>query len=124
MSLARLLKTCRDELIADFQQYYGIDIFTDIKSFSPLYLGTLANQLPKGSRCSIKINPDCLWSEENWMLRRILYSLDLLRHERAGVSQTPDPIPTPSETQRISDSLESTDYEYIARQLGVENYGV
>lgn len=112
-----------DELEADFRQYYGLDLNDAGKSYTVSHAAVLAAQLPNDSRCKVKANPDLSWSMETWMLWRIDFQLASIAYSMGGKgARKPKPLDTPSQTKRIQDALDRTDYKAIADRLGVE-YG-
>lgn len=63
-----------DELEADFQQYYGLDIATTPSERA----ARLLFQLPKTCRTFLKINPQLEWGWTEQLLNECAYALDLL----------------------------------------------
>lgn len=71
MVLAVLLRRHPDELRADFQQHYGLNIDDMGGSYSLQHAATLAAQLPRDSRTLIAENPECEWNLTNTLLGMI-----------------------------------------------------
>jgi hypothetical protein len=70
-----------DELLADFQQYYGIDLWWQLYSgleklprLDVAHMAALAYQLPPDSRVKRAVDPTGSNSTELQMLRRIEYN--------------------------------------------------
>lgn len=74
--LALALARHHDELLADFQQTYGMDVWDDLEEMAasddpPLRLAALAYQLPAASRTRAALNPAASHSTEATLLRQI-----------------------------------------------------
>lgn len=120
--LIRYLTEYHDELEADFQQFYGLDLNDLGRSLSVRHAAVLAAQLPITSRCCIAQEPDLAWSTDTWLLRRIDHGLSLLLWSMSKhKGQKPQPVNTPGETAKIRKSVENTDFDLIAERLGVRD---
>ena len=112
------------ELYADFRQYYGADFDKLRGEIGEIRTADLAAQLPSDSRTFVAINPELAWTERDYMLWSIEYSLRVLRWQNTKDGQSgrnqPRPMPTPQEFARVRNAIESTDMEYIAEQLGID----
>lgn len=113
-----------DEIEADFQQYYGIDLETAFEVHSPNHLSILAAQLPKDSRC-IKAVTDFEWSEEMHMLANIEHELrTLIWIQCSGGKKQRPPVPkrieSPSEAKRVKRNLEATNFDELNKAFGLE----
>lgn len=120
--LALYLKRYPDELEADFQQHYGLDLEELGRGLSIRKAAVLAAQLPVDSRCCIAMDPDRSWSTEAWMLRSIeahLATYMWSQSDKRKRGPKPKPRDTPSEARKVLTSIGSTDFEYIANSLGV-----
>ena len=73
--LARLLRSHREELRADFQQYYGLNIDGMGDEYTFLHAADLAAQLPVGSRCMGILDPNLKWGDDTRLLALIEYWL-------------------------------------------------
>lgn len=91
-------------------------------AFSLSHGAVLAAQLPKDSRVAISINPDLSWHSQDWFLRRITYDLEMLLYSMSNKGNKPQPVDEPSKAITINKKIEKTNYEYIAKALGVD-YG-
>lgn len=116
--------TCPDELEADFQQYYGIDLENAWENCSARRLGVLAAQLPEESR-SLKSVIDEDWSAEMHMLANIEHELRTLIWLQANQfskrkSQPPKRIKSPSERRKFEGRVTATDFEAIDAALGIK----
>lgn len=106
-----------DELIADFQQYYGVNLFAygaDLREGRTTqvisWLAVLAAQLPNDSRTAIAQHPESAWSTSDYLLRQIDYVLRMTTWALAGGDKCgpkPEPVYSPAET---------IDHEEAARQ--------
>lgn len=123
MNLILLLARYRDELEADFQQFYGLDLGGMGSSFTISHAAVLAAQLPRESRCLIKINPDLEWSNEMSALARIDYEFQILLNAMSGKKggQKPKPIQTPGERAKLREQLEEIENQMdeMNRILGI-----
>lgn len=113
MVLARLWTTSRDELEADFRQFYGLNLLDINKGFSIHHAAVLAAQLPRDSRTLAIINPDMAWSDEMFMLSKIehLCRMNLWSKTKDGQHgrNVPEPNDTPSKVRQMRERLENTD---------------
>lgn len=69
-----------DELVADFQQHYGIRL-RDVDALPDserAWVALLAAQLPRGSRVASAMDERAEWSDETYLLRAIEYEMRLL----------------------------------------------
>lgn len=88
---------CEQELRADFQQYYGIDLCELLDGFEFERADVLARQLPAGSRTVSKLVPQSRWGDEEHLLALIADNLSYLRYEQSGGrGRRPKPVPRPS----------------------------
>ena len=113
-----------DELRADFQQFYGLNLDSMGRDYSLLHAATLSAQLPSESRIKRIYEPSYKWSDADYMLRSIEHSLRVLAWQQTKDGQRgrniPKPIPTPAEESRISSKLNRTDIEHINKKLGIK----
>jgi hypothetical protein len=112
------------ELRADFQQYYGLNIDGMGVDFTVLHAADLAAQLPSDSRTFKAENIELEWTDSDYMLWSIEFSLRVLRWQNTEDGRKnrnkPRPLPTPAEHARIADKINSTDMALIAEQLGID----
>lgn len=113
----------RDELEADFLQFYGIDIYELGKGLAPTKAARLAVQLPLDSRCTKAICPELQWGQQEYLLAAIEYDLRLLvwmnsEDGRKGLNR-PKPIDTPLKQAQLKQKIEKTDFDRIDRILGM-----
>lgn len=113
----------RDELEADFQQFYNLDLSRMGTDFTVAHAAVLASQLPRGSRALRALNPDLEWSDEMGVLVRIDYLLQILLHALGGKKggDKPKPLETPSERLKKQDKFAHIENEMdeIAKTLGI-----
>lgn len=123
MTLAKLLYEHPSELRADFQQYYGLNIDGMGVDYSVSHAADLAAMLPHDSRSFVAERPDLEWTNTEWLLWSIEYSLRVLRWQPTKDGQAdrnrPKPLPTPADRARIQAKVDATDMDYIAEQLGL-----
>lgn len=67
-----------DELRADFQQYYGLDLDGMGRDYSTLHAAVLATQLPEGSRLARAIEPDAVWTLDRALMAVVANDLNWL----------------------------------------------
>lgn len=122
--LAALLANHPDELRADFQRVYGLNIDDMGESYSMHHAAVLAAKLPTDSLVFKAENPALEWSEAVYMLRNIEYMLRVLAWQNTKDGQKgrkkPQPIETPDERAKQRDKAVNTDWRYIAEQLNIE----
>lgn len=125
--LARLLAESRDELEADFQQYYGLDLRGMGHDYSVAHAAVLAAQLPPHSRVAIKLNPDAAWSDERMLLEMIDYHVRyfmwMFSTDGAKNMRAPELPTTPSRLKELEEQREETkrNREKVDRILGIHN---
>ena len=112
------------ELYADFRQYYGADFDKLRGEIGEIRTSDLAAQLPSNSRSFRTIQPELAWTERDYMLWSIEYSLRVLRWQstkdgRSGRNK-PRPFPLPADRARVMDKIEATDMKAIADALGID----
>lgn len=112
-----------DELRADFQQYYGLNIDDmGLRGFSYAHAATLLAQLPKTSRVAIKRNPDNAWDEQARILVHLEYDLRRLMWSMTKDAQyrrnEPKPLPSPSERRLKDKRIEGANKELVDKILG------
>lgn len=109
MGLAAALESNLPATVADFRQFYGIDLPIDggdVPDFERM--GLLWEELPAESRSARAMESDLLWSNETWLLWHIEHTARVLAWQRTkdgsrGVNE-PRPLPTPSELSRKRDA--------------------
>lgn len=122
--LAGLLATRPDELRADFQRVYGLNIDDMGESYTVHHAAVLAAMLPSDSLVFRASNPALEWSETMYMLRNIEFLLRVLAWQNTKDGQKgrkkPKPIETPEERAKLREKALNTDWQYIAEQLNIE----
>lgn len=94
-----------DELVADFRQYYMVDLpLSPTACPEAARWAVLWSQLPRGSRTARSHNPDLAWDEGDWLswavevdVRRLCW---MLSEDGAKGRNAPRPLPTPGERAR------------------------
>lgn len=124
--LARLWTDSRDELEADFRQFYGLDLLEINNSFSIHHAAVLAAQLPRDSRALSCSMPDLAWSDEMYMLSKIEHICRIILWTKTKDGQHgrnfPEPNDTPLKIRQMREKLEKTNLQEIDELiLGVTN---
>lgn len=119
--LVQLVVIRKDELEADFQQYYGLNLERIGIDYSVAHAATLATQLPSDSRCMRQEIPGFEWSPEMYMLSAIEHGVRVLAWIQANQgkrrSAFPKPIEPPSKRGAIQNKIKSTDTQELDRLL-------
>lgn len=71
-----------DELRADFQQFYGLNLDHMGNGYSHAHAAVLVSQLPIGSRVLSKMDPRASWSQTEYLLSLIEYDLRVLAWQK------------------------------------------
>lgn len=112
---------CRDELTADFQQYYNLDLNQIGKTFSVMHAAVLATQLPTNSRTFAKEWPEMTWSEDTYLLSRLEHLMRIQIWSQSKDAQKgrnfPEPLDTPGKTKRMQERLENTNIHELDKAL-------
>lgn len=112
-----------DELRADLQQYYGLNLDGMGVAYSHSHAASLVSQLPVGSRLSRVADPDAAWSDETHLLALIEYDLRVLIWQNSKDAQhgrnRPKPIKTPSERAADERRADGFDKALVDRVLGI-----
>ncbi|MBR2681418.1 MAG: hypothetical protein IKE23_11840 [Exiguobacterium sp.] len=112
------------ELYADFRQYYGVDFDKLRGEIGEIRTADLAAQLPSDSRSFRAVRPELTWTDRDYMLWSIEFSLRVLRWQPTKDGQAgrnkPRPLPTPADRARVVDKIEATDMKAIADALGID----
>lgn len=91
--------------MADFRQYYGIDLPLEGGPDDLRRAALLWEQLPEGSRCARRMYPELKWSEETYMLWRIEHQLRSLAwglsDKKHRPPQEPQPLKTPGQLAEL-----------------------
>lgn len=74
----------RNELIADFQQFYGLDLETLLLNGEFKRIKALTLALPIKARVISKISPELAWDEDAYLLALIADNIAFLRYEQSG----------------------------------------
>lgn len=83
------------ELRADFQQFFGLDIEEIGKSYSLVHACELAAMLPEGSRVLRKIEPALSWDIKDHLLTRLINDFELFMWALGGGESEGNLRPTP-----------------------------
>lgn len=110
-----------DELRADFQQYYGLNIDRMCADYSPEHAAALLAQLPPGSRTYRSERPELAWGYTEALLASIEYSLRVLRWQNTKDGQRdhnpPKPIDPPGGGEKAS-KIRRTNWRFVDKVLG------
>ena len=64
-----------DELRADFQQYYGLNLDGMGRYYSTLHAAALCAQLPEGARTLVALDPDNAWTTDRMLAAAMVNDL-------------------------------------------------
>lgn len=121
MALASALRIHPDEVRADFQQFYGLNIDRMGDEYSEAHAASLLSQLPAKSRVFRAERPELEWGDEEALLASIEYSLRVLcwRQTKDGERgrRPPKPIPFPG-ADSAGAKITRTDTAFVDRVLG------
>lgn len=124
MLLAAVEEEYPDELRADFQQVYGLNLDGMGKDYTFAHAAVLLSQLPSDSRVSKATNPDNEWSEQTYLLNAIEYDLRVLIWQKTKDGQhnrnQPKPHETPGEIAKKRDRAKNFDKDLVDMVLGKE----
>ena len=134
MVLADAYANYRDELVADFQSEYGVNICAapncyrlegDATDSTIVWLATLAAQLPESSRVARAVHPENDWTVNDYILRNLEYSFRLFCWAMAGGEKSgpkPEPIYSPSDITEHESMVEEAERmaASVAAVLGIE----
>ena len=117
MALAAAWADFKDELTADFQQYYGLNLWGfgldgDQLTERIHYAATLCAQLPETSRLARKQNAGNEWGVEAHFLRLLEYELRLLLwglSDEKKRGDKPSAVLSPSEREQKQDLVAKTE---------------
>lgn len=112
------------ELRADMQRTYGLDLDRMGTDYTVAHAAELASRLPAGSLTLGAERPELAWTDRDWMLWSIEFSLRVLRWQatedgRRGVDE-PQPLPTPADSARLGETARGTDMDMIVEALGLD----
>ena len=112
-----------DELRADFQQYYGLNIDGMGTDYSYYHAAVLVMQLPPNSRVSAAMNPDAAWDVQSWFLNQIEYDLRVLIWQNTKDAEKgrnkPKPNKTPKELMAQRRRAMNFDKDLVDSVLGI-----
>lgn len=113
-----------EELRADLQQYYGLNLDGMGVDYSYSHAAILVKQLPQSSRLYRVSDSNYRWSEEAWLLWHIEHDLRVLAWQQTKDAQKkrnyPDPLKTPKELEEEQHKLDNFDKSLIDEVLGLE----
>ena len=129
MKLARFWGSNRSALVADFQQFYNMnllefagDLDGEETTDSVLRLAILAANLPDDSRVTRETIPAMRWSDEAYLLASLVDLVNAFRYmfsedSTKGVN-APEPLPRPAQVAENMARIAATDKAYIDKILG------
>lgn len=114
-----------DELRADFQQFYGLNLDRMGADYTRLHAAALCVQLPRESRIVRAMDPSAAWGDSEYIARATEHTLRVIAWQNGGgrKSDFPRPLPTPEDRARVSRKLERTNVERVNRILGIVEGG-
>lgn len=88
-------------MVADFRQFYGIDLPIEPTDEDCSRWALLWYALPRESRTARRQSPELRWSEAEYMLAMAVHALDVIKWQRTKDGQhnrnRPKPLLTPAE---------------------------
>ncbi len=100
-SFARDWLDNRADVVADFRQYYGIDLPVEPTDDDCSRWSLLWYALPRESRTARRQTPELRWSEGEYMLAMAVHALEVIAWQRTKDGQRgrnkPHPLKTPAE---------------------------
>lgn len=88
-------------MVADFRQYYGIDLPVEPTDDDCSRWSLLWYALPRESRTARRQTPELRWSEGEYMLAMAVHALEVIAWQRTRGGQRgrnkPHPLKTPAE---------------------------
>ena len=122
MTLAVEEVTHPQELRADFQQYYGLNLDSMGVEYSYAHAACLVTQLPPNARIFAAINPDLSLTYAEWLLTQIEYNLRVLAWQNSKDGQKGRNAPklpkSPSEIAAEKERAAKVDFDLIEQVLG------
>lgn len=113
-------------MVADFRQFYGLDIpIDDDEDFAVGRLSLLWEKLPRESRTMRRLAPEAEWGNAEYLLHSIEYSLRVLTWQNSKDAQrqknVPKPLGTPAERAQRERAKQHalTNRAEIDRLLGI-----
>lgn len=110
-----------DELRADFQQYYGLNLDRMGADYSPEHAGALCAQLPRGARTMLAEDEGLRWGDQEAMLSSIEHGIRVLCWQNTKDGQkgrnAPKPVALPGSRSARS-KIERTDLDFVRSVLG------
>lgn len=127
MALEVALARHHDELVADFQQFYGLNLLSmdmggAVVSAEAERAALLCAQLPVESRTVRAESPDAM-PYDSQVLRLVEYECRVLLYAMGGGkgSRTPDPLPLPSQLRKTIDAEDvGAQMAYVRSVLGMD----
>lgn len=123
--LAAAMRRYPDELRADFQQFYGLNVDDMGAAFTRLHAAALCVQLPRESRLVRAMEPAAAWGDSEYIAHAMEHTLRVIAWQNGGGRKPdfPRPLPTPEDRARVSKKLERTNVERVNRVLGIVEGG-
>lgn len=112
-----------DELRADFQQYYRLNIDDMGNGYTYQHAAVLVSQLPIGSRVLSKMDPRASWTQSDYLLSLIEYDLRVLAWQKTKDAEHGRNKPKPPlEPKREQEPYKVTrsQMEKVAKALNIE----
>lgn len=122
--LALAERSYPDELLADFQQYYGLNLWSmnlgrDGRHSEAARAATLAAQLPRDSRVMRRLNPVGQHGTEAMLLRQIELDLRSIAGTKDGSDPQPLLLEGEEEAHERAVEVEEANAEEMARTFGL-----
>ena len=121
--LAAVLGNHPDELRADFQRFYGLNLDGMGCEYTVAHAAALASNLPPESATVRAMVPEAAWDAHTYLLSAIEYDLRVLVWQNSRDGQhnrnRPKRPQTPADVERIRKKTVETDFAAIAEALGL-----
>lgn len=114
-----------DELRADFQQFYGLNLDRLGVDYTRAHAAALCVQLPRESRLVRAMEPANEWGDAEYIAHAMEHTLRVLAWQNGSgrKSDFPKPMPTPADRARVSKKLDRTNVDRVNRILGIVEGG-
>lgn len=122
MLLAYFERDFPNELRADFQEHYGLNIDRMGDDYTFFHAAVLAAQLPDGSRTMRALFPERQWDDQTRILAMIEHGIRILAWQQTKDGRNgrrfPQPIKSPAQQMQEKKRLDGFDPEFVRKVLG------
>ena len=122
--LAALLGNHPDELRADLQRFFGLNLDRMGLDYTVAHAAACAANLPREAACVRAVAPEAAWSDETYLLSACEYLLNIIAWQNtkdgAKGRNKPKRPQTPADVARERGKVADTDFGAIVRMLNEE----